>query len=45
MAEQYDIWEEVEKLQKEKRFLVLFDYRKRNPLNYEAAVQHRNLDM
>ncbi len=40
MAEQYDNWDEDLKLHKEKRFLVLFDYQKRNPLNYEAAVQH-----
>lgn len=38
MAELYDNWDEAEKLHKEKRFLALFDYRKRNPLNYEADV-------
>lgn len=39
MAEQYDNWDEAENRYKGKGFAVLFDYRKRNPLNYEAAIQ------
>ena len=39
MAEQYENWDEAFKMHKEKRSLVLFDYQKRNPLNYEAEVQ------
>lgn len=39
MAEQYDNWDEAENRHKEKGFAVLFDYRKRNPLNYEAEIQ------
>ena len=45
MDGQYEAWNESEVVSGGKRYLLLFDYRKRNPLNYEAAMQHWNLEI